>query len=103
VRGVDGPPLFDRPLAVDEAVDVVEGWVTAPAAEYLHPGPRHLHVLTQLLRTSGAAGNLTNDAPLAALAIEHRARVVTFDADVDRFPGVRWERPAADPSGRGRQ
>lgn len=30
---------------------------------------------------------------------EHSAVVVTFDADFDRFPGVRWMRPAA-PEGR---
>jgi predicted nucleic acid-binding protein len=31
---------------------------------------------------------------LAALAIEHRATVVTFDTDFARFPGVDWRIPA---------
>jgi predicted nucleic acid-binding protein len=37
---------------------------------------------------SGTAGNLTNDAHLAALAVEHGARVCTFDRDFARFAGI---------------
>lgn len=33
------------------------------------------------------------DAHLAALALETRATVTTFDADLDQFSGVRWSRP----------
>jgi predicted nucleic acid-binding protein len=36
------------------------------------------------------------DAHLAALAIEHRATIVTFDADFGRFPGIRWAQPVLD-------
>jgi predicted nucleic acid-binding protein len=39
---------------------------------------------------------LVVDAHLAALAIEHRATIVTFDADFGRFPGIRWEQPTLD-------
>lgn len=46
-----------------------------------------------MLASAGAAGNLSNDAHLVALALEHKATVVTFDSDFGRFPGVRWERP----------
>jgi predicted nucleic acid-binding protein len=38
-------------------------------------------------------GNLINDAHLAALAIEHRAEVITYDSDFGRFPGVAWSTP----------
>ncbi|WP_227431950.1 PIN domain-containing protein [Cutibacterium modestum] len=41
-----------------------------------------------MLAESGTAGNLTNDAHLAALALEFDATVVTFDRDFGRF-GVR--------------
>lgn len=33
----------------------------------------------------GAAGNLTTVTDLEALAVEHGAKVVTFDADLERF------------------
>jgi predicted nucleic acid-binding protein len=46
------------------------------------------------LAEAGTAGNLVNDAHLAALAVEHDAEVVSFDSDFARFPGVRWRRPA---------
>jgi predicted nucleic acid-binding protein len=47
----------------------------------------------RLLREGGTAGNLTTDAHLAALAIEHGADIVSFDRDFDRFPGVRHRLP----------
>ncbi len=34
-----------------------------------------------------------NDAHLGAIAIEHRGRVVSFDSDLSRLPGVKWYRP----------
>jgi predicted nucleic acid-binding protein len=57
------------------------------------PTPRHAAVLGGLLREVGTAGNLTTDAHLAALAIEHGADVVSYDRDFARFPGVRHRLP----------
>jgi uncharacterized protein len=34
-----------------------------------------------------------NDAHLAALSIEHRGTVVSYDNDFSRFPGVDWKTP----------
>lgn len=85
--------LFERPLTPAEAMAVVEGWLAAPSARVVHPTQRHSTLLADLLRDAGTAGNLTSDAHLAALAVEHRAEVVSFDADFDRFPKVRWHRP----------
>ena len=41
----------------------------------------------------GTAGNLTSDAHLAALAIEHGATMLTFDRDFSRFAGLQWDPP----------
>jgi predicted nucleic acid-binding protein len=41
----------------------------------------------------GTAGNLTSDAHLAALAIEHGATLYSADVDFSRFPGLRWVDP----------
>ncbi len=86
--------ILTTPLTTDQAITVVRGWLERPTVYVLHPTERHFDVLADLLGQAGVAGNLTNDAHLAALAIEHRAQVVTFDADFDRFPGVRWTRPS---------
>lgn len=85
--------LWRRPLTVDEACSIVEGWLARPAAVVVHPTPRHLHVLRGLLSPTGTASNLVTDAHLAALATELGAQVVTFDRDFGRFPGLRWRVP----------
>jgi predicted nucleic acid-binding protein len=43
----------------------------------------------------GVAGNLTTDAHLAALAIEHGGEVRSADTDSGRFRGLRWTNPLA--------
>jgi predicted nucleic acid-binding protein len=48
---------------------------------------------SRLLLGAGTAGNLTSDAHLAALAIEHGATMLTFDRDFSRFAGLQWELP----------
>ena len=40
----------------------------------------------------GSAGNLTHDAHLAAVAIEHGAMLVSFDNDFAGFAGLSFER-----------
>ncbi|HEY6422350.1 MAG TPA: TA system VapC family ribonuclease toxin [Pseudonocardiaceae bacterium] len=86
--------LFPSPLSVDQALDRVHAWLAQPASIVLEPTARHLQVLSGLLTTLGTGGNLTNDAHLAALAIEHRGEVITYDSDFGRFPGVTWSTPA---------
>lgn len=81
--------VFAQPLTLDEAADQVEDWLAQPTVVVLEPTPRHLGLVRGLLAHTGTAGNLVNDAHLAALALEHGAEVVSFDRDFQRFPGVR--------------
>jgi len=85
--------LFPRPLSTNEATDVIEDWLGRPSAVVVEPTARHLQLLRGLLSESGTGGNLVSDAHLAALALEHGAGIVSFDADFGRFAGVRWTRP----------
>ena len=85
--------LFPSPLPVDGALARVRAWLEQPPSVVLEPTPRHLHVLSGLLVDSGTGGNLTSDAHLAALALEHHGTVVTYDSDFGRFPGVKWQQP----------
>lgn len=83
--------VFPVPMPVDEALRIVDGWLSHPGAMVLHPGPRHAALLGALLIGAGTAGNLTTDAHLAAIAIEHGATVASFDRDFSRFAGLRFE------------
>lgn len=85
--------LFRRPLPVEAAFDLVAAWLDQPSSTVLHPGPRHLAILRDLLLPMGAGGNLVSDAHLAALAIEHGAQLCSSDADFARFPGLKWRNP----------
>jgi toxin-antitoxin system PIN domain toxin len=94
VRIATNPSILPTPMSTDEATDQVETWVSAPAAVIAQPTPRHVSLLRGLLHDSGSAGNLTTDAHLAALAMEHGADIVSYDRDFARFPGVRHRLPA---------
>lgn len=87
--------LFPSPLRLEEATRQVSEWMTAPGAVVIGPTPRHVDVLAGLLARVGAGGNLVNDAHLAALALEHRGTIVSYDSDFGRFDGVRWQTPEA--------
>lgn len=85
--------LLANPMTADDALAQVETWLGAPAAVVAHPTARHAGVLRGLLSGAGTAGNLTTDAHLAALAIEHGADLVSYDRDFARFAGVRHRLP----------
>lgn len=76
-------------INVLNALRVIDGWLSRPHVHLLHPTEHHAGILGRLLLGAGTAGNLTTDAHLAALAIEHGAQVLTFDRDFARFAGVR--------------
>lgn len=95
VRLATNPRVFEAPLQPSDALDLVDAWLSAPCTTILNPGPRHTVLLRQLLEPFGAAGNLTTDAHLAALALEHEAELCSADADFSRFPGLRWTNPLA--------
>jgi toxin-antitoxin system PIN domain toxin len=84
---------FETPLGVEVAVGFVEEWLDQPCASVIHPTVRHAAILGELLAPLGAGGNLTTDAHLAALAIEHGATLCSADNDFSRFPGLRWVDP----------
>jgi uncharacterized protein len=83
------------PLSVDEALDVIDGWLRLPNVVVIDPTDRHLAVLRELLAPLGTGGNLTADADLAALAIEHGATLCSSDGDFRRFAGLQWVDPLA--------
>ncbi|MFZ0160180.1 MAG: type II toxin-antitoxin system VapC family toxin [Kineosporiaceae bacterium] len=93
VRLTTKPGLFPRPLAPGQAMAQVEDWLAAPGAQIVAPTARHPQILAELIEHVGTGGNLVTDAHLAALAREHRAEIVSYDRDFERFPGVTCQRP----------
>ncbi|PAT34418.1 VapC toxin family PIN domain ribonuclease [Vandammella animalimorsus] len=83
--------ILPAPLDVADALGVVDEWLAHPRTRVLEPGPLHAGIFGRLLLSAGTAGNLTNDAHIAALAIEHQAEVLTFDKDFARFSGLRYQ------------
>jgi hypothetical protein len=89
------PGLFRNPMPLDASFDVIDSWLEQPSVSIIDPGPRHQAILRGLLSPIGTGGNLTSDAHLAALALEHRAELCSSDRDFQRFPGLKWRNPLA--------
>jgi toxin-antitoxin system PIN domain toxin len=85
--------VFPRPLTVEQAIGIVDEWLALPSVVIVHPGQRHWAILREFLTVTGSAGNLTSDAHLAAIAVEHGAELCSTDGDFARFPGLRWRNP----------
>lgn len=89
------PRVFPRPLAPAVAWEILEGWVMSPVTRIVNPGDNHPQILKALTLESGTGGNLTTDAHLAALAIEHSAVLYTLDNDFARFASLKWRNPSS--------
>ncbi|MEJ5944153.1 TA system VapC family ribonuclease toxin [Pseudokineococcus basanitobsidens] len=85
--------VFADPFTAEQSLDVVDGWLRLPVVTTPQETPDHARVLRELLAPTGTAGNLTSDAHLAALAVEHGAELCSTDSDFARFPGLRWTDP----------
>ena len=82
-----------RPLSSETAIELVDEWLSQSPAVLIVPTDRHWSILRELILPLGTAANLTSDAHLAALAIEHGARLYSTDNDFSRFPNLRWTNP----------
>lgn len=85
--------VFAIPLRPEQAVAVVESWLSRPNVIALSPGRDHWRILKSLIGRTGTAGNLTTDAHLAAVAIEHGCQLCSTDADFGRFAQLDWINP----------
>ena len=93
VRLTTSPRVLEYPLSVEDALHTIDAWLSQPSVSSLEPGDGHWSILRDLLLAAGTAGNLTSDAHLAALAIEHGAELCSTDSDFARFKLLRWTNP----------
>lgn len=93
IRILSNPRICARPVPTMVLVAVVESWLALPSCRLLAPGTRHFGIMKELFHASGACSSLCTDVHLAALAIEHRATLVSNDAEFSRFHGLALENP----------
>jgi uncharacterized protein len=95
VRLMTHPKILKEPLAVEEAIEMVDVWLRSGCVSMLAPGERHYSIYRDILIKAGVGGKLTTDAYIAAMGIENQATVYSNDNDFSRFQGVRWANPLA--------
>lgn len=93
IRVMTHPRLLVRPMTAPEVTRRVRAWLEVPSVTIIQPGQRFAGLFLGFLESLGTAGNLTTDAQLAALAVEHQAELHSNDADFSRFAGLRWRNP----------
>jgi toxin-antitoxin system PIN domain toxin len=93
LRIVTNGRIMPTPLIPEVAQDSVNDWLQQPPSLAIVPSHQHWSIFKELLMPLGTAANLTSDAHLAALAIEHGARLYSTDNDFSRFQSLRWTNP----------
>jgi len=99
LRIITSSRIMASPLAVRDAVNIVESWLGQRSVSVVIPDAHHHQTVLWLLKAVGTAGNLTTDAQIAAIALAHGGTVHTNDADFKRFPGLLWNNPLNGHSG----
>lgn len=95
MRITTNPRVFPRPQTIDQAWKQVQAWLDSDNVWIPQPTNGHAEILSRLLIGARVTRDLTSDAHLAALAIEHGLTVCSTDTDFARFAGVRWINPLA--------
>jgi toxin-antitoxin system PIN domain toxin len=93
VRVVTNPRILRFPTPLQGALDFCDALRNQPGVVTVEPGRHHWQIFSDLCRRASAAGNLVQDAFIAALAIEHNCELITLDRDFAKFPGLRWRQP----------
>jgi toxin-antitoxin system PIN domain toxin len=95
IRITTNPRIFQTPSSLDEAFGYCNNLLGQPHCQIVEPGERHWTIFQRLCLETNTRGVRVTDAWFAALAIEAGCSWVTLDRDYARFPGLKWEVPAA--------
>ena len=96
LRVVTHPRVFHPPVPLKVALEDLKQILASPSLSLLSETARHTSLLEQVLRQSGATGNLVHDAHIAALCLEHGvSEIITADRDLTRFEGLKIINPFA--------
>lgn len=97
VRITTRTPAFAPPSSTASAFAYLTALLEQPGFVRVAAGDPTFALQERLLAHAGRSTNEVADTYLAALAIEHAARVVSFDRGFARFPGLAWVDPS-DPA-----
>jgi uncharacterized protein len=97
LRIITNPRAIERPLALPDALGVIQNWLELPQLVILQPTSAHFGYFRQMLSGLTANPKLISDAHFAALALEHNCELNSADRDFARFPGLRWRNPLVQP------
>lgn len=98
VRVVTHPRVLEPPSTLAQALEALTGLLESPTLRVLSPGPRYVELLAEAVRAADARGSLAFDAQIAGVCREQGAsRLLTFDRDFARFPGIRVVSPEDNP------
>lgn len=89
IRLMTHPRVLEKPMPTREATSHVRKWIAQTPVRILEAGNRFSVLYLRQWEDLGTAGNLTTDAWLAALTIEHQAELHSADAEFSRFQGLR--------------
>ena len=94
LRVVTHPRVYYPPVPTPRALEDLSRILASPTLILLSETERHNGIFQQVIKESGAAGNLIHDAHIAALCLEHGvSEFVTGDRDFLRFPDLRVTNP----------
>ncbi len=93
LRITTNPRLLDAPLPIDVATARVDEWLARPNVKLVAAREDHWNLFRNLLRETGAGGNRTTDAHLAAMAVNRDATLISCDGGFAAYRQLRWENP----------
>lgn len=91
LRIVTHSKIFKQPSSLDEALEFCEIIKSSPSLIFIEPSSRHWKIFKKITTALHSRGNEIPDAWLAALAIEHQCRWVTFDKAFLKYPELQTE------------
>ena len=84
------PKVLSGPLTSDEAWEIYQHYRVEARVGFLEDSPEVDVEFMALSRRAGFPRHLWTDSYLAALARSSSCRIVSFDADFNTFPNLKW-------------
>lgn len=95
IRIGTNPKLFQKPITVGKIEVQLTKLIDHPLVQFVAPQSKHWSIFIDLIKKEQITADLVMDAHLAALALEHRARLATTDRDFARFTNLNFFNPIA--------
>lgn len=96
IRITTNPRIKESPLAIHEALQYVERWLSVPGVSLVDAPPGMFSALAADLRVTGSGGNLSTDTFLAVMARTLDATLCSADNDFRRFQDLKYFNPLTD-------